>query len=372
MLWSLLGSDAGGDVAPSEIGAAAEALRHGDRRPLLRLAAENAGPFFGDEGKAINFSAGENFARYCNDNPMPWDKAAERSVREQQYEAARAGLPEDAFAPFSISAWLAPLPTGPIGPDACIDWPSPSYDVPPPIPTGSQLPGNVPALVLTGDIDLSTVSSTARLLANAWPNSHLVTIVNAGHHTATPLGGRNQCSDAIIVDFIADLTPGHTRCASKVGSVLPSVGRFAERAAQARQAKRAGGDHSSAAGRRVTTVAVAAATDAIRRNFLFGNVGPGVGLRGGKFEVRLNDAGNGIVAELDKARFARDVAVTGRVRYGFNSEVLRAKIKVRGPRGQRGRLRMTGLWFAFFHDASWFKVHGKLGDRRVNLRVPAT
>ena len=372
LLWNLLGSDAGGSVAPSEIGAAAAALRRGDRRPLLRLAAENIGPFFGDEGKAPNFSAGESSARYCNDNPMPWDKSAPRSVRKAQFEAAKAALPKDEFDPFSIDAWLAPLPTGPIGPDACIDWPAPSYNIPAPIPPGAQLPGNVPALILTGDIDLSTVTETAGLLADAWPNSSLVTIANAGHHTGTPLGGRNQCSDAIIVAFIADLAPGHTGCASKIGSVLPSVGRFAERAAQARQAKRADGDHSTAAGRRVTTVAVAAVTDAIRRNFLFGNVGPGVGLRGGKFEVRLNDAGNGIVGELDKVRFARDVAVTGRVRYGFNSEVLRAKIKVRGPRGQRGRLRMSGLWFAFFDDATSFKVHGKLGGHRVSLRVPAT
>jgi hypothetical protein len=33
---------------------------------------------------------------------------------------------------------------------------------------------------------------------------------------------------------------------------------------------------------------------------------------------------------------------------------------------------MSGLWFAFFDDASSFNVHGKLGGHRVNLRVPAT
>jgi pimeloyl-ACP methyl ester carboxylesterase len=372
LLWSLLGSDAGGYVAPSEVGAAAAALRRGDRRPLLRLAAENVGPFFGDEGKATNYSAGENFARYCNDNPMPWDKSAPRSVRKAQFEAAKAALPKDEFDPFSIAGWLAPLPTGPIGPDACIDWPAPSYNIPSPIPAGSQLPGSVPALILTGDIDLSTVTETAGLVAGAWPNSKLVEIANSGHHTATPLGGRNQCSDAIIVGFIAELTLGDTGCASKVGSVLPSVGRFPERAAQAREAKRAHGDHSTATDRRVTTVAVAAVTDAFRRNFLFGDAAPGVGLRGGTFDTSFNDAGNGLVSELDKLRFARDVAVSGRSRYGFASELIRAKVHVRGPKGERGRLRISGLWFAFFHDATSFKVHGKLGGHRVDLRVPAT
>ena len=128
------------------------------------------GPFLFDDGKPTQFSTGESFARYCNDNPMPWEKSAPRSVRKAQYEAAKAALPADAFAPFGIDGWLAPVPVGPLGPDLCIDWPAPSYDIAAPVPAGAQLPGDVPALVLTGDIDLSTVSSTARLLADAWPN----------------------------------------------------------------------------------------------------------------------------------------------------------------------------------------------------------
>jgi len=372
LLWNLLGSDAGGYVAPTELGAATAAYRRGDRRPLLRLAAENAGPFLGDDGKPTQFSTGESFARYCNDNPMPWDKGAPRSARKAQYEAARAALPADAFAPFSVDGWLAPMPIGPIGPDLCIDWPAPTYDIPPPIPPGAQLPGDVPALVLTGDIDLSTVSATARNVANAWPNSQLIKVLNAGHHTATPLGNRPDCADAIIAAFIAELTPTDTGCASRVGSVLPAVGRFAEKAAQARQARRAGGDRSTATDRRVATAAVAAVTDAFRRNFLFGDAGPGVGLRGGSFDSRINDEQDGIVSELDRVRFARDVAVSGRARYGFESEVIRARVKVHGPRGSRGRLRVSGVWFAFFHDATSFKVRGRLAGHRVVLRVPAT
>ena len=88
--------------------------------------------------------------------------------------------------------------------------------------------------------------------------------------------------------------------------------------------------------------------------------------------MQFNDADDGIVAELHKLRFARDVAVSGRASYGFESERLRARIKVHGPRGSRGRLRIKGLWFAFFHDATSFVVRGKLGGERVNLRVPAT
>ncbi len=373
LLWRMLGNDGNGSyTAPSEIDAAARALRDGDPAPLLRLAAENDDPFFGDDGKAKQFSSGENFARYCTDNPMPWDKAAPVETRGAQYTTARAALAEDTFAPFSIDGWLAPLPTGPLGPDPCIEWPAPDPDVPTPIPPGAQLPSNVPALVLTGDLDMSTAPETARGLADAWANSRLVEILQAGHHTATPLGGRNACADGIIVKFIADLDPGAARCAAKAPRLFPVVGRFPETVRQARQAARAHGDHSSPLDRKLATVAAATVTDGFRRNFQRGGAGTSPGLRGGTVTIELNDDGDGIVMRLDKSRFASDVAVGGRASYGFESEILGAKVHLRGPRGKRGRLRIKGLWYAYFHDATTLKVRGKIGGHRVNVRVPAS
>jgi pimeloyl-ACP methyl ester carboxylesterase len=120
LLWRILTSDAGFYVAASEVAAAADALRHGDPVPLLRLAAEGDGPLIVDEGEPREFSLGHNNARFCTDAPMPWDKAASGPERLRQWRAARDALSADAFAPYSVDAWLSPAPIGPLGPDLCI------------------------------------------------------------------------------------------------------------------------------------------------------------------------------------------------------------------------------------------------------------
>ncbi len=373
LLWTLLGNDSGAYLAPSEVVGAAEALRgHGDERPLLRLAAEAAGPFFGDEGKPTQFSAGESFARYCTDVPMPWDKAGSRDERLAQYESRRAALPSSFVAPFSVDAWLVPLPIGPLGPDPCLDWPAPDPNVPTPVPPGAKLPGDVPALILAGDVDLATPVAFARLINQAWPNSHLVQLENGAHHTAVPISGRFDCAGKIILNFIADLDPGNTGCRSDVPTLWPAVGRFPKTAGQARQAQSAQGDESTLRDRRVSTVAAATVTDAIRRTFTEGNQGFGVGLRGGTFEASFSDTGAEF--ELQRARFARNVSVTGEVLYGFEDEVIDADVKVRASHGESGTLHITGIWFPFFpdHVATSLEIDGRLDGHRVNVRVPAT
>ena len=370
-MWSMLGNDFGGFTAPSELGAAADALRHGDRVPLLRLAAEAPARSSATRASRPSFSTGDNFARFCNDFPMPWDKSGTREQRLAQFEAARPRCRRNAFAPFSIDAWLAPVPIGPIGPDICIDWPAPTYDIPPPIPPGAQLPGNVPALVLIGDVDLSTPPATARWLADAWPNSTLVEIRNAGHHTATPLSAREICADPIIVRFIANLKASKTGCAKDVFPMWAAVGRFAETAAEARQARRARGDDSTALQRKIATVAAAAVTDAFRRIFMQSGPNVGRGLRGGSFETDFSQQGP--ESELDNVRFARDVAVSGDALYRFEDETIHADVKVRGPAGEDGHLRIHGAWFSFYNKpATSFKLRGRLGGHEVALRVPAS
>jgi hypothetical protein len=364
----LLLNDAAGYVFPSEVGAAAAALRRGDRAPLLRLAAEADERGRDDAGDPTEFSMGASFARFCNDNPMPWDKSASLANREAQLESAKAALPDDIFAPFSIDSWL--VPGSALGPDPCIEWPAPSHDVPPPIPPGAQLPGNVPAFVLTGDLDLSVSTELARMVADAWPNSRLVEIANSGHHTA--VNARSDCADAMIVNFIAELDPGHTGCASKTLALFPAIGRFPPTAGATTQAKRAHGDRSTATARRTATAATAAVTDALRRSLLQDEFGHGAGLHGGTFDSALNADGDGVVTELDGARFARNVAVSGQATYGFNEELVDARVRVHGPHGGRGRLRIEGLWFAFFHEATSFNVRGRLGGHRIHVRVPAT
>jgi pimeloyl-ACP methyl ester carboxylesterase len=371
LLWRVLNTDAGGFVSLSEVGAAADSLRTGDAVPLLRLAAEGDGPLFGDQGDPTSYSQGEDFARFCTDNPMPWDKSAPIPTRLRQWRAARNALPRNSYSPFSVDAWLAPFPIGPIGPDACTFWPTPKRHVAPPIPRGDKFPGKVPALLLSGDLEPN--SADAQRLEKAWPHSRYVQIANAGHHTATPLSGRFECSDAIIVHFIAKLRPGDTSCAPDANAVsYPGVGRFPLTADDARPAAvdHGRGDNSTPIDRKVATVATAAITDAFRRGFLQSEPVPGSGLRGGTFSINFGDAK--ATVQLSSARFAKDVAVSGSADYGYQSQAIDATVTIDGPKGEDGSLHVTGVWFGFGVPNTVLRIRGALCGRHVALRVPAT
>jgi pimeloyl-ACP methyl ester carboxylesterase len=368
LLWRILVSDSGGYVSVSEIAAAGDALRAGDDVPLLRLAAEGDGPLLRDEGEPTVFSAGHNFARFCSDQPMAWDKHAAFATRLRQWLEARAALPRDSFAPYSIDAWLAPVPTGYLGPELCIAWPAPTRSAEPPIPAGATFPGSVPALVLSGDLDSNTPTADARGLAKAWPGSRFVELADSGHHTM--VDGRFDCSGVIVVDFIAELKTGDTGCASDTRFGIPAVGRFALAAADARPARPTGGDQSASADRKVATVATAAVTDALRRTFLdFPSAG--VRLRGGRFNVEFAADGSAVTNQLDGVRFASDVAVSGASTYSFESESIDATIDVDGPAGADGKLHITGAWFGRTHEATVLDIDGEIAGRRAALGVPA-
>lgn len=112
-LVDILPSDAGGAIVQGEITAAAHALSHGDRAPLLRLAAENDHPFFfGDGDDPTGFSLGLNVARYCVDQTFQWDKQASLADRQKQYDDALAALSPTTFAPFSVASWTIPAAGG--------------------------------------------------------------------------------------------------------------------------------------------------------------------------------------------------------------------------------------------------------------------
>jgi pimeloyl-ACP methyl ester carboxylesterase len=369
LLWRILTSDAGVYAAVSEIAAAADALRRGDPVPLLRLAAEGDGSILADEGEPREFSAGHNNARFCTDAPMPWDKGAAGPERVRQWRVARDALDENAFAPYSVDAWLSPAPIGPLGPDLCVAWPPPGRDIQPPVPSGAAFPGSVPALVLSGDLDSNTPSSKARRLARAWPNSSFLELSNSGHQTL--VDGRAQCAAVLVAHFIATLQAGEAGCASDPRFRVPAVGRFPLAAAGARAAERARGDHSTTADRKVATVAAAAVTDTFRRSVLAQGPGSGVGLRGGTFSQDLNAEQNGILARLTGVRFAGDVAVSGEATYVFEDEAIDGTVAVDGPGAEDGTLHVSGVWFATAHEATRLQITGTLGGRAVALRVPA-
>ena len=48
----------------------------------------------------------------------------------------------------------------------------------------------------------------------------------------------------------------------------------------------------------------------------------------------------GVSLKLKKIRFAKDVAVSGKVKYPFETEVIDATVSVNGPGSENGRLRV--------------------------------
>jgi pimeloyl-ACP methyl ester carboxylesterase len=363
-------------VNQGELTAAAEALRQGDRVPLLRLAAESPAPT--DFGDPAGFqSMGASLAITCSDGRLVWDKNAPEATRRAQYNAAVAALPPGVVAPFSLAAWVAseegpvfPFPSG----DACIPWPAPTRPNPP-FAANSVFP-HTPALIMGGDFDLVPLGDMKALLKR-FPQGHLVEVANAGHNT----GVWSPCAQAIDLHFIATLEVGDTRCArdhnapfhafgAPATNAVPlrGVARFPRLASQALPARvdPAGNDMSTHADRQVVSVAWSTVDDAyIQATRVSGNTGRG--LRGGSFTVKRTDTATTITYQ--NARFSDDVDVSGTGTLNLMTNALNAHVTVEVRGSQGGVLSFHGF---LYHPAQpMMQVRGQLGERSIALRTLA-
>ena len=343
----MLGSTAGGAIVQGEIAAAARALSHGDRAPLLRLSAENSESVFSGESEDPTlFSMGLNSARFCTDITPPWDKQASPAQRRTQYDEARAALSPDRFAPFSVDAWLAPPPVG-AAPDPCIDWPAPTHELTSTPPPGTVVP-DVPALVITGDLDLSVPPAESLHATEMFPRSTVVDLAESGHHVV--FNAQADCAGEIVRSFVSTLDAGDTGCSRKPAYKFPGVGRFPLRVTSRKAAARTAAD---------------TLLDGLRRTFMASDQEKpsGAGLRGGKFRGRFFDDRETL--HLERARFARNLAVTGNANWkGYVK--LSAKLKLRGV--VRGTVRVRGTWNN--PAATKLTITGRIDGRRVKATIP--
>jgi pimeloyl-ACP methyl ester carboxylesterase len=340
-----------------ELLAAAASLRQGDRVPLLRLAAEDFFPFVAQEPSY--HSQGARFATLCADIDPPWAWSAPGSTRERQYEDAVSDLPPGYFAPLSKAAATSIFFS--LTDRRCLRWeiPTPSSPVVPPHATYPR----VPTLVLTGDLDaIVPIAETTRVAA-LFPHSSFLTVAGAGH----PAIGWSLCGRKIESQFLETLQPGDTSCAKTPEVVWPAVGRFPLSAAQARPADvdPSGQNQIGVPERRVVTVTVAAAIDALQRTIL-GTTANGVGLRGGTFQTNFLSAG--WLTTLTNCAFASDVTVNGTVSWSSDSS-LESDLTVSGPGTSGGTLHVAGAWLAP-GPAGNFIVTGTLGGKQVAVLVP--
>jgi hypothetical protein len=143
-----------------ELTAAAEALRHHDAAPFLRLRAESPSPTdFGNPHGL--FSVGSTCAVFCSDGST-------RLGQERPGDDARSAVPDGAgrAACECDRAVLTgrvdrirgrPADPDPAGRVRCVPWPTRTRPNPP-FPEGQPFPAGVPALLLGGGLDYLDVN----------------------------------------------------------------------------------------------------------------------------------------------------------------------------------------------------------------------
>jgi len=344
-------------VSAGEILAAGSSLSQGDPVPLLRLGAEVT-PFVTDNGDPTFFSQGAYVATMCVDFHEPWDWTVSMDERKGQFNEAVSDLPSDYFAPFSKVAGTS---LGMSLEKQCLWWqkPTPSSPVTPPHPTYPY----VPTLVMSGDMDTLVAMEEAKQVARLFPQSTFVKVAEAGHITVL----WSQCAANLESNFVETLQLANTTCTKTPETVSPAVGRFPLIAEDAQPAEidPSGSNRIGEPERKVVTVAVATAIDALKRTTI--GSGSGVCLRAGTFQSSVDANGNQ-TATLTNCVFASDVKINGSMVWGLDLSFV-ADLTVSGSGTAGGTLHVEGS-FEAPGPVDSFKVSGILGERTVAVLIP--
>jgi pimeloyl-ACP methyl ester carboxylesterase len=344
-------------VSTGELLAAEDSMSRNDPLPLLRLGAE-VPPLVTDYGDPTFFSQADQFAALCVDAYEPWNWLAPMPERFRQFADSVSSLSADYFTPFSKAAGTS-LRFSPE--HQCLWWQKPT-DSSPVVPPHATYP-NVPTLVMVGDMDTIVPREQVRKTAALFPGSTLVQVAEAGHLTIT----WTQCAAGLQSQFFETLQVGDTSCTRTPETIWPALGRFPLVAGDARPAETNPDGHNEIGipERKVVTVAVATAIDALKRTTI--GSGNGVGLRAGTFQTSIDTNGNQTTTLTDCA-FAKDVTINGTVMWGTDKSFV-ADVTVSGTGTAGGTLHVEGTWEAA-GPVGKFKVSGALGGRQVATLVP--
>ncbi len=209
-------------------------------------------------------------------------------------------------------------------------------------------------------------------VAELYPRGTFVRVAEAIHGAFI----WSTCAANLATNFIEFLSVD-TTCAATPDVVWPAVGRFPLLARDARAAvvDPAGNNTASAEERKLATVAVATALDAMQRAIIGG--GDGVGLRGGSFSTDYGDSTTWTVT-LTNAAFTNDVTVSGTATWSPSSPgflgnpgdgTFTADLTIARPGAQSGHLNVRGKWQAQGPVGS-FKVTGTIGSDTVAVLIP--
>ena len=296
------------------------ALRHGDRAPMLRLAAEDVALNL-PGGSPSDYSGGDYLAVACHDYLSVWDKTDPLGARRSTLQRAIRGLAPNVFAPFPKDVWLrTPVERELVY--GCLHWPRPRIG-PRPFPGGGARPG-MPVLVLNGELDQATPMADAQHVADVFPNATLVKVPNTGHVTA--LYDFQGCSAGIVRRFLSTLAVGSTACEAAMPPI--ALATFPRTLAAAPMAN---GGRAGLTARRASWVAAQTVGDALSRWYNLMFTTRGHGLRGGTYTITGGYLSHSPLSiRFDRTRLVSNLAVSGRAVWDRRTRIVHASLRVSG------------------------------------------
>lgn len=333
-------------------------LDNGDAAPLVRLAREADTYEEQPPGDATALSNGLFVAASCSDNPQAYDMRLPPSAREAAWAAALASKRQTdpaLYAPFTVDEFTS-IPLDYAYVPLCQNWPvAPSaYPAGQPIPPGTAMP-DVPALVLTGDLDTITTPAEGDATARLFPHATRTIVANAAHVTA--IGDPYGCASVMVRAFVARRSID-TACVATMPPVR-LVPVFARSLRDVAPAVAVGAPQRDGDLRRAAD-AVWAADDALARATVLGATG-GAGLRGGRFAATAQ--ADRILIRLQSVRWTNDLAVGGSV--SFDAHTGRARAHLEWPGASIG-----AVWPVYGPPTN-AALSGTIGGRTIRAQMPA-
>ena len=344
-----------------EFDAALRAYARRDTAPLVRIVEEAYVYASASAGEKVGeYSMGQLVATSCADLPQAYDMSLppfERQAAFQSAIAARSAATPDLYAPFTVQEWAASPPDWSfLG--LCVTWPvaSPQHPQGQLLPTGAQMP-DVPALLLTGDLDTVTTVGEGDATARRFVRAQRVVVPNASHVVA--LYGAPLCTAGIVRDFIASAgAPVDRGCIATMQSPPRLLPVFATRVADLPPAVMAG---ARAAELAAAAAALYTVADAVQRKRYLGQAS-GAGLRGGSFGSEQR----GGALRLGAMRWTEDLAVSGSATIDSATGVVTSRLVLAGAAGGSVSVawQMTG-------PRALATIDGTINGRRVHATMPA-
>ena len=199
----------------SQLPAAVDAALRGWPLPLERLAALDD---VLNRSLFTDISVGLYYATTCGDGPFPWAPNDAPTMREAELNAAINALPAGATGLFG--SWA--LDQSVAWP--CVFWPAPSGGA----ALGSGPLPDVPTLILSGDRDIRTPTSSAVAIAARFAHGRVLVVPGSGHSVL----GRSDCAAKAVRGWLDGSTP--PAVCTRISLGVPPLARWSRSVAAMR------------------------------------------------------------------------------------------------------------------------------------------